>query len=212
MEQAGLHGMKYDDTQPPVRNDKQFDGVTVGILVSHCFEDVQLYFPHQYFSDRGARVHVITPDWIPQQSGGLVAACEFVTPTAFVSVQKTLSEAIHSATGYDILIIPGGIWSSTVLRNDESAIKLNQLLRQKGRLIGFICTGVGLAIQAGLATNSTLTGSPAIRVDLINAGAKYLGDMQVVRDKQRRIVFGRDSAGQGTRAFTQALAQAFHRW
>ena len=39
---AGLTGLSYNETQPPVDNPSKFEGVKIAILVAHCFEEVIL--------------------------------------------------------------------------------------------------------------------------------------------------------------------------
>lgn len=37
----GLRGMSYNETQPVVTDPNEFAGKRIGILVSHCFEEVR---------------------------------------------------------------------------------------------------------------------------------------------------------------------------
>ncbi|KAI3658909.1 hypothetical protein MP638_003152 [Amoeboaphelidium occidentale] len=191
MDAANSRGMKYNDTQPVVTNPQEFRGKRIAIVASHCFEDLQLYFPLIYFKSR---------------VGDRVAACEFVVPSAFSKVDLKVSSALNTAL-FDAVIVPGGIWSSTVMRNDAQIVKLLNKHKYKS-VLGFICTGAALSIETKLASSlSSLTGSAAIKTDLLNAGAVYK-DVPVVKHAKEKIVFGRDSSGTGTLQFAEAVAEA----
>jgi protease I len=201
MDAANLRGMKYNDTQPPVTNPQEFRGKRIAIVASHCFEDLQLYFPLIYFKNRGAEVSVVAPDWV----GNRVAACEFVVPSAFSKVDLKVSSALNTVL-FDAVIVPGVIWSSTVMRNDAQIVELLNKHKYKS-VLGFICTGAALSIETNLASSlNSLTGSAAIKTDLLNAGAVYK-DVPVVKHAKEKIVFGRDSSGTGTLQFTEAVAE-----
>jgi protease I len=71
----------------------------------------------------------------------------------------------------------------TPLTNSSAAIQLIQQQYKKNKLVAPICSGTTVLINAGLAQGTTLTGSPSIEIDLVNAGAKYLDQPVVVVDK-----------------------------
>jgi protease I len=193
----GLRGMTYKDEQPPVDNPSSLVGKRIGFVASHCFEEVELTFPWIYFASRGATVEIITPWWVP----GYIVACEFVRATTWAKSDRNFKDAL--VVQYDALVVPGGVWSSTVVRNDEDAIRLIRHQFNSGRLVATVCSGSTVLIDAQLARGTTLTGSPAIKQDLINSGAIYL-DQPVVQNGTN-LLTGRSPQNDDNLLFTLAI-------
>ena len=73
----------------------------------------------------------------------------------------------------------GGLNSPDDLRLDENAIAFVKLFEHKP--IAAICHGPWVLINAELVKDKTLTSWPSIKMDLTNAGAKWV-DKEVVQD------------------------------
>ncbi|KAL9644554.1 hypothetical protein ABK040_009418 [Willaertia magna] len=197
-DEMDLRGMAYNETQPPVNNPNQFRGYRIGLLASHCFEECELTFPYIYFARRGAQVDVIGPWWTKDNK---IAACEFVRVTRWAKRNLDFKQAQNIK--YDALIVVGGVWSSTVVRNDGDAIQLLKNQYQNGRLVATVCSGSTVLINANLITpRMPLTGSPSIAIDLSNAGGNYL-DVPTVR--HQNIITGRSPQGNDSLLFCQAI-------
>jgi protease I len=199
---AGLRGMKYNETQPHVESKTSLKGKRIGIIASHCFEEVEVTYPYIYLTNRGAQVEILGPWWVTDRK---IAACEFVRVTKFVPMDLSFTDAVKKNVTYDLLVVAGGVWSSTVVRNDGDAITLIQNQYNSGRLLSTLCSGTTVLINAGLAKNKNLTGSPAIAIDLKNAGANYL-DQPAVR--HGNLITGRSPQGNDTLVFSEALRDA----
>jgi len=197
---AGLTGMSYNETQPPVTNATQFAGLRIGLVVAHCYEEVELTFPWIYFNDRGANVDILAPWWTPSIG---VVSCEYVRAHKWAQVRMDFKAAL--SVNWDALIVPGGVWSSTVVRNDPDAIALVVQQYKSGRLLATVCSGTTVLINAGLARGRKLTGSPSILIDLENAGADYQ-DVPVVAEPGN-LVTGRSPQGQDTQLFAAAVGE-----
>eukprot|EP00697_Spironema_sp_BW2_P011833 gnl/Spiro4/27705_TR13807_c0_g1_i1.p1 gnl/Spiro4/27705_TR13807_c0_g1~~gnl/Spiro4/27705_TR13807_c0_g1_i1.p1 ORF type:complete len:287 (-),score=87.15 gnl/Spiro4/27705_TR13807_c0_g1_i1:115-939(-) len=197
---AGLPGLSYDGTQPTVTNATKFTGLRIAFLVAHCFEEVELTFPWIYFNNRGADVQILAPSWTPSQG---VVSCEYVRAHKWAAVSMNFKAA--QAVKWDAIVVPGGVWSSTVVRNDADAIALIQQQYNAGALVATVCSGSTVLINAGLAAGRTLTGSPAIRIDLENAGAQYLDEPVVA--ESGNLITGRSPQGQDTQLFAEAIDQ-----
>jgi protease I len=104
---------------------------------------------------------------------------------------------------YDAIVVPGGVWSSTVVRNDGDAIALIQSQYKKGKLLATTCSGSTVLINAGIAKGKSLTGSPSITIDLVNAGALYQ-DVPTVTDGN--LVSGRSPGGKDNQLWIIAMA------
>nr|CAG4716087.1 unnamed protein product [Naegleria fowleri] len=199
-DEMDLRGMKYNETQPPVKNPNEFSGLRVGLIASHCFEECELTFPYIYFARRNATVDIIGPWWTKDSK---IVACEFVRATRWARRNYDFKQALNNK--YDALIVVGGVWSSTVVRNDGDAIALIQNQVRSGRLLATVCSGSTVLINAKLISRGMkLTGSPSIRIDLENAGGTYL-DVPVVKSTAN-IITGRSPGGQNNLLFTEEIA------
>ncbi|EFC47744.1 predicted protein [Naegleria gruberi] len=200
-DELDLRGMKYNETQPIVKNPSEFTGYRVGLIASHCFEECELTFPYLYFAARNATLDVIGPWWVKD---GKIASCEFVRVTRYAKRSFDFKQALSQK--YDALIVVGGIWSSTVVRNDGDAMELIRQQAASGRLLATVCSGSTVLINAKLIKpGMQLTGSPSIAIDLENAGAKYL-DVPVVKSTTN-LITGRSPGGLDNLLFTEEIAK-----
>lgn len=86
----------------------------------------------------------------------------------------------HDPASFDALVIPGG-YSPDHLRTDPDVVGLVRAIAEKGKLVGAICHGPQLLIEAGVVRGKTMTSWPSIKTDLQNAGARWV-DEPMVRD------------------------------
>lgn len=170
-------GLSYDISQPLVEQQDLFAGKRVAILASHGVEEDEIVFPYEYLAKRGAVVDVLVPEWTPQ---GIVVS-RFLKPTLFIHASGTFQSGI--GVTYDLIVLTGGAWNSQVVRNDHDALALVSDQYRSGRALAAICSGTTILINAGLAQGTIMTGSPAVRIDLVNAGAKYFDEPLVMTDR-----------------------------
>jgi protease I len=78
------------------------------------------------------------------------------------------------------IVAPGG-WAPDKLRRDAAVLSLVRDAHNAGKLVATICHGPWILISAGIVRGRTLTSSPGIRDDLVNAGATWV-DRPVVCD------------------------------
>eukprot|EP01117_Protostelium_nocturnum_P007902 TRINITY_DN2821_c0_g1_i3.p1 TRINITY_DN2821_c0_g1~~TRINITY_DN2821_c0_g1_i3.p1 ORF type:complete len:260 (-),score=77.30 TRINITY_DN2821_c0_g1_i3:33-812(-) len=193
----GLDGMHYNETQPTVKDKKEFVGKKIGFVASHCYEEIELVYGYLYFLRRGATVEIITPSWVP----GKIVSCKFVRASLWTKSSRNFDQALNEK--YDALLVPGGVWSSTVVRTDSSALKLIQQQKSSKRLLATVCSGTTVLINAGLTKGVPLTGSPSIRIDLENAGGNYK-DQPVV--SIGNLITGRSPQGRDNELWIQEIA------
>eukprot|EP01117_Protostelium_nocturnum_P007901 TRINITY_DN2821_c0_g1_i2.p1 TRINITY_DN2821_c0_g1~~TRINITY_DN2821_c0_g1_i2.p1 ORF type:complete len:203 (-),score=58.31 TRINITY_DN2821_c0_g1_i2:33-641(-) len=149
------------------------------------------------FLRRGATVEIITPSWVP----GKIVSCKFVRASLWTKSSRNFDQALNEK--YDALLVPGGVWSSTVVRTDSSALKLIQQQKSSKRLLATVCSGTTVLINAGLTKGVPLTGSPSIRIDLENAGGNYK-DQPVV--SIGNLITGRSPQGRDNELWIQEIA------
>lgn len=149
------------------------NGFKVAILIATGFEQSEMVGPKQALEEVGATVHIVAPaegkvqgwDWV-----ALKPKDDFVVDVALNHVNPK---------EYDALVLPGGLNSPDDLRLDDAAVAFVKSFENKP--IAAICHGPWLLINAELVKNKTVTSWPSIKIDLINAGAKWV-DKEVVRD------------------------------
>ena len=144
------------------------------ILSDNGFEQSELETPRDHLRDRGATVHVATPDGKPvrgwdQQDWGNPAAADL-----------SLDQVEISA--YDALVLPGGQINPDLLRLNPAAIALIKGFHAAGKPIAAVCHAPWLLIEAGLASGLRATSYMSIRTDMINAGADWV-DQSAVSDR-----------------------------
>ena len=86
-------------------------------------------------------------------------------------------------TGYDLLVIPGGVKAMEKLRLDEGAVALVRAFHREGKMIASICSGAQMLISADLCRGRTIAAYDAMRVDVENAGGVWSGAPAVISDR-----------------------------
>lgn len=163
-------GMAYRLRMPSTESPQLFAGKRVAILASHGVEEAEITYPYTYLANRGAQVDVLVPEWTSQ---GIVAS-RFLKPTLFVQATNTFRAATNEH--YDLIVLTGGAWNAQVLRGDGDALNLINQHYRSGKPLAAICAGTAVLINAGLARGLPVAGSPAVRTDLENAGARYIDE------------------------------------
>jgi len=193
-------GDPYAVTQPAVESPNLLKGKKVAIVVSHGVEETEMSFPYTYLTQRGAEVEVLVPSWTPTG----VTAVAFLKPTLWVKASGTFAQGLDR--NYDLVVLLGGAWNAQVVRSDSDALKLVRRQYDAGLPLAAICAGTSVLIDAGIAKDTRLTGSPTVKIDLINAGARFVNEAAVV---DRNLLTSRDP--NDLPAFVQGIkAQLLH--
>lgn len=155
-------------------------GKRIAVLIANGFEQVEMTEPKKALENAAARVEIISPEkdkvkgWKHTQWGD-----EFL-------IDVPLEHAM--ADDYDALLLPGGVMSPDKLRIDALAVDFVKQIFKADKPIAAICHGPWTLINADIVKGYKITSWPSIKVDLINAGAKWI-DEKVVTD--RKIVTSR---------------------
>ena len=153
--------------------DRQLDGLTVAILVSDLFEQVELTSPRDALEAAGAKTVLVAPH------GPTVHGMHHDRRGDAFEVQAELAQA--NPQDYDALLLPGGTFNADNLRMLESAQKFVQAFDDARKPIGVICHGPWLLVSAGLVEGRTLTSWPSLQDDIRNAGGNWV-DREVMVD------------------------------
>ena len=153
----------------------QLSNRTIAVLAESGFEESELTSPVQRLKEEGATVHIIS-----SKPGKIQAMKGDHEWGQYVDVDKTLMEA--TADEYNGLLIPGGVLSPDSVRKNEDALAFVKAFFEAGKPVAAICHGPQVLISAEVAEGRTMTSTRTIKIDLINAGAKWV-DEEVVVDQ-----------------------------
>ncbi|MEI8028010.1 MAG: DJ-1/PfpI family protein [Pseudomonadota bacterium] len=168
-------GLSYTAAQPPVDDPQQFRGKRIAILAAHGVQESELVFPYQFLKARGATIDIVAPSW----SEGRVLMVQYLKPTLWARASETFQSAAQKK--YDLMVLTGGAWNSTVVRSDADALNFIRTYFASGKPLAAICSAAQVLIDSGIAKDRMLTGTHVVKIDLINAGATYV-DQPVVVD------------------------------
>ena len=149
-------------------------GKKVAFLLTRGVEQVELTSPRAALDEAGAQTVIVSPstDTLQAMEGDWTHADTF-------PVDVPVSQA--SADDYDALVLPGGTLNADALRTDENAVALVKAFFDADKTVAAICHAPWILAEAGVAQNRRLTSFTSTRVDLVNAGARWV-DEEVVID------------------------------
>lgn len=159
----------------PTITTSSLDGMTVAILVSDGFEQVEMTEPRKALEAAGAKTQVVSP------LDGSVRGWKHHDPADTFEVDVPLKTA--NPGDFDALLLPGGVVNPDALRIDEKAVAFVRAFVEAGKPIAAICHGPWTLIDAGGVKDRRMTSWPSLRADLRNAGARW-SDQEVVVDHE----------------------------
>jgi len=141
----------------------------IAILAEDHYEDLELLYPRLRMIEAGAEVKVI----------GMPGAETYQSKHGYpIKVDITAKAAYGNQ--FDAVIIPGG-YAPDRMRRHREMLDLVRAVFDAGDLVAMICHAGWVPISAGIVKGKRLTSTPAIKDDLVNAGATWV-DEEVVRD------------------------------
>jgi protease I len=151
----------------------KLEGKRIAFLVANeGIEQVELTEPWKAVVEAGG-----TPELVSLEPGEAQAFNHLDKADTF-TVDRTVAEA--DASGYDGLVLPGGVANPDRLRTDEDAVAFARAFFERGKPVGVICHGPWTLIEADVVRGRTLTSWPSLRTDLRNAGATWVDEEVVV--------------------------------
>lgn len=152
---------------------QKLSGKRVAIVATDGFEQAELTEPMQALQDAGAKTEIVSV------KAGQIQGWKHFDKADFFKVDKTLDQA--KPDDYDALLLPGGVANPDQLRLSAQAIQFIKAFVDARKPIAAICHGPWTLIDAGAARGRTMTSWPSLKMDLQNAGAKWV-DQEVVTD------------------------------
>ena len=141
----------------------------MALLVGKDFEDMEVMYPYYRLIEAGYLVDIIGED--PQ---GTPYAGKNGYP-----ILSTLEVSKARSADYSGLVAPGG-WAPDKLRRNPLVLKLVGDVFSQGGVVASICHGPWILISAGIVRGKTLTSTPALKDDLVNAGAHWVDEETAV--------------------------------
>ena len=138
-------------------------------IVSKDYDDLELLYPILRLREAGATVEVAAEKKDTDYKGKFG-----LTVTSDLSFEEV------DITQYDGLLIPGG-WAPDYLRRLEPVLDFVKYMDEHKKVIGQICHAGWVLASADILKGRTVTSTPGIKHDLMNAGANWI-DTAAVRD------------------------------
>ncbi len=141
----------------------------VAVLAENDYEDLEIWYPLLRLKEAGAQITVV----------GTGSAPTYNSKHGYpIKVDASADDV--DAQAFDGIVVPGG-WAPDRLRRYPAVLKLVRDADAQGKVVGAICHAGWVLCSAGIVKGRTVTSVPAIKDDLINAGANWV-DREVVRD------------------------------
>ena len=146
------------------------------MLVGDFVEDYEAMVPFQMLTMVGHTVHAVCPG---KKAGETVktAVHDFEGDQTYsekpghnFAINATFDET--DPADYDALVIPGGR-APEYIRLNEKVLAAVRHFAEAGKPIAAICHGPQLLAAAGVVKGRTCMAYPAVKPDLVQAGAKY---------------------------------------
>lgn len=146
--------------------ENELQGLKIAILVADGFEQSEMADPRKALDAAGADTKIVSP------VKGKVKGWKGKDWADEFPVDIDLNQA--HAEEFDALLLPGGVINPDTLRITPAAIAFVREFVKAGKPIAAICHGPSILITAEAVKGKTLTSWPAIKIDLVNAGAKWV--------------------------------------
>jgi protease I len=147
----------------------ELQGKRVAILAENNYHELELWYPLLRLREAGATVTVV----------GMPGAQEYQSKHGYPVKVDVAANAV-TAKDYDAVIVPGG-FAPDAMRRHKPMLDLVRGVFERGGIVATICHAAWVPISAGILKGKRATCVPAIKDDVINAGAQYI-DEEVVQD------------------------------
>jgi protease I len=145
----------------------RLNGKRILILCGPDYEDMELHYPRYRLMEEGAEVVVAG-----------IGDAKYKGKKGYpVTVDAQVSDL--AARDFDAVVIPGG-YAPDHMRRSEALLSLVREIHDDGKTVAAICHAPWVAISAGILKGKRMTCVPAIKDDVINAGADYVDESVVV--------------------------------
>jgi protease I len=149
-------------------SEKSLAGKRIAFLATDGVEQVELTQPWEAISNAGAEVHLIS------LAAGTIQGVHHDERGDTFDVTRTVEEV--SASDYDGLVLPGGVFNPDALRANETAVDFVRDFFKQSKPVAAICHGPWMLVEADVVEGRTVTSWPSVKTDLRNAGATWVDE------------------------------------
>ncbi|MEZ6053594.1 MAG: type 1 glutamine amidotransferase domain-containing protein [Planctomycetaceae bacterium] len=149
-------------------SDQSLNETTIAILATNGVEQVELTKPWEALQEAGATVHLIS------LKAGEIQGVHHDKKGDKFPVDKTVDEV--SASSYDGLVLPGGVFNPDALRVNERAVDFVGDFFKQSKPVAAICHGPWMLVEADVVRGRRVTSWPSVKTDLVNAGAEWVDE------------------------------------
>jgi len=148
----------------------KLDGKKVIVFAANEYEDLEAWYPILRLREAGAEVTIVGWD-----NGCTECESKHGYP---LKVDKKAKDI--NTNNYDAAIVPGG-YAPDKLRRCKNVRRILKELDEANKVIASICHGGWVLVSADILSDVKMTSTPAIKDDLVNAGADWVNE-EVVED------------------------------
>ena len=149
---------------------ENLNGKRIAFLATDGYEDSELTSPWQAVTDAGAEVVLVSP------------ASGTIEGKNGHRQRVDLASSDADASGFDALVLPGGVVNADHLRMDAASVAFARDFFAQHKPVGAICHAAWTLVEGDVVRDRTLTSYPSLKTDLRNAGATWV-DEEVVVDQ-----------------------------
>ncbi len=134
------------------------------VLAENIYENLELHYPRLRLIEAGFETKVVAP-----KKGEVYRSKEGYPVTSDAEFSEIVSSEVK------VLIVPGG-YAPDKLRRYPACLELVSAVSKAGGVVGMICHAGWVPASAGILKDRRITSLPAIKDDLINAGAHWVDE------------------------------------
>jgi len=153
--------------------EQRLDGMSVAILVTDNFEQVEMTEPRKALDQAGAITKIIS------NKLGKVQGMNHDQKADQFDIDLTFDQA--NPDEFDAVLLPGGVMNGDQIRVIPNAQAFVKSLDSEGKPIAAICHAPWLLVSSNLVMGRTLTSWPTLQDDIRNAGGNWV-DGEVIVD------------------------------
>lgn len=139
----------------------------IAMLVADEFEDLEFWYPVLRAREAGHHVTIIGHG--PEHYRGKFG----LSATADAQIDDV------QASDFEAVIIPGG-WAPDKMRRFPALLSFVRDFDRAGKPVATICHAGWVLVSADICRGRTLTSTPGIKDDLVNAGATWVDEPAMI--------------------------------
>jgi len=152
--------------------EQSLTGMSIAILVTDNFEQIELTDPRKALEDVGAITKIIS------NKRGKVQGMNHDKKADQFDIDLTFDEARPEE--FEGILLPGGVMNSDQIRINTAAQAFVKSFDTEGKPIAVICHGAWLLVSSDLVAGKKLTSWPTLQDDIRNAGGECINEEVVV--------------------------------